>query len=149
MLRKPRHEIITFYRLKKLLFTQFLIVIRPTHFTPSLRGVREPSCTQKSTSNLGKKAVPQRALSSGGPCRCYSMLDPHPTKNPPQHYCILLLSRWPLTAGWLSLVTGCLHSTLVPTDTADELFRFWLSALIFYPLFNNTCQAQEGDGWLS
>lgn len=82
---KPWREIISFYRLKKILFTQsmFLIALWLMRFTSSLRIGREPSYNLKSTINLGKKAVPHWVLRSGGLSRCYSMLDPNPTKTHP------------------------------------------------------------------
>lgn len=78
-------KIITFYRLNKILFKQsmFLIALWLSRFTSSLRIGRWPSYNHKSTINLGKKAVPQWVLHSGGLSRCYSMLDPTPTKTHP------------------------------------------------------------------
>lgn len=97
-----------------------------------------------------KTAAPQSALSSGALHRCCSTLDPNPAEDPTQHYCIFFLSRWPLTS-WKAVFGNTLltlHARL--HRPAEGLFRFWLSTLFLYPLFNSVSQGSEvGGSWMA
>lgn len=87
----------------------------------------------------------QWALSSESLCRCYSTFDPNPAENLPQHYCIFLVSRWPLTA-WKAVFGNTLLTLLTGLHgPADELFRFWLSTLFLCPFFNILSQGWRAD----
>lgn len=97
-----------------------------------------------------KTAAPHSALSSGALHRCCSTLDPHPAEDPTQHYCIFLVSRWPLTS-WKAVFGNTLptlHARL--HRPAEGLFRFGLSTLFLCPWFNSVSQGSEvGGSWMA
>lgn len=95
-----------------------------------------------------KKAAPQWVFSSGGLSRRYSTLDPSPTKNPPQHLCIFLVSCWPLTACKAVFGNSLLTLHTRPHRPPGELFRFWLSTLFFLPIIQLRISG-IGGSWMS